>query len=409
MKDKGLKIGVFGGTFNPIHKGHVNAAREFLNELSLDKLIVIPTNIPPHKISNNMVKPSDRLTMCELAFRDDKKISVSDMEIKRQGLSYTVDTLKELAMRYENAELFLITGTDMFTTLDKWKNFEEISKLATLCGCARNEGEFSKVQNYAQYLKTTYSSKCCVLNIPVFEVSSTQIRQAIENGQDTKKYLDEKVQNYIDEHSFYKSNRNERSDLKLAGEFDSKIEFFKDILEKTLTPKRFYHTCCVSKEAEKLAKKYGADVEKARFAGLVHDITKDRTKEEQLSLVEKYSIILDDVEKFSPKLLHAITGAAMLKNEYNIEDEDIINAVRYHTTARAGMSLLEKIIYLADYVSADRDYEGVDELREKIYVSLQDGMEEALDFSICEVVDKKAPIHIDTVKARNELIINKTI
>jgi nicotinate-nucleotide adenylyltransferase len=161
----------------------------------------------------------------------------------------------------------------------------------------------------------------------------------------------------------------------------------------------------VSKEAATLAKKYGCDVEKAEFAGLVHDIEKDTPRDGQLQTIAKYSIILDDVEKAAPKLLHAICGAAVLKNEYNIEDTDVLDAVRYHTTARAGMSLLEKIIYLADYISADRNYDGVEDLRKTIYASLEGGMDFALKFSINELLIKRAPIHIDTVRARNELIM----
>jgi predicted HD superfamily hydrolase involved in NAD metabolism len=191
----------------------------------------------------------------------------------------------------------------------------------------------------------------------------------------------------------------------MAESHTDKMERFRAILKQRLTEKRFYHCCMVSKEAARLAEKYGADMEKAEFTGLVHDIEKDTPTDEQLRTIEKYSIILNDVEKAAPKLLHAISGAAVLKYEHNVTDADIINAVRYHTTARAGMSLLEKIIYLADYISADRDYEGVDELRQTIYSSLEKGLDEALDYSVGELLQKHAPIHIDTVMARNELIL----
>lgn len=188
---------------------------------------------------------------------------------------------------------------------------------------------------------------------------------------------------------------------------NDKIERFKGILKERLSEKRFYHSCMVSKEAVWLAKKYGGDAMKAEFAGLVHDIEKDTPAAEQLQTIEKYSIILDDVEKSAPKLLHAISGSAVLKFEHNVADTDVLNAVRYHTTARAGMSLLEKIIYLADYISADRDYDGVEDLRNTVHESLEKGMDVALDFSIAELLSKKAPIHLDTVRARNELILTK--
>lgn len=190
--------------------------------------------------------------------------------------------------------------------------------------------------------------------------------------------------------------------------YEENLNMFREILKHKLSEKRFKHSCSVSAEAVFLARKFGADEKKAEFAGLVHDIEKETPLDVQLQTIEKYSIILDDVEKSSPKLLHAITGAAVLKNEHNVADIDVLNAVRYHTTAKAGMSLLEKIIYLADYISADREYEGVDELRRIVHTSLEDGLNKCLDFSIKELLDKGATIHIDTVKARNELIMARS-
>lgn len=184
-------------------------------------------------------------------------------------------------------------------------------------------------------------------------------------------------------------------------------EKFAGILEAKLSERRFYHSRMVSKEAVKLAKKYGGDEEKAEFAGLVHDIEKDTPGPLQLQKIANYSIILDNVEQSAPKLWHAIAGAATLRNEYGVTDADVLNAVRYHTTARAGMSLLEKTIYLADFISEDREYEGVDGLRTAVYESLEGGMQTALDFSVAELLEKKAPIHLDTVRARNEGICGK--
>lgn len=193
----------------------------------------------------------------------------------------------------------------------------------------------------------------------------------------------------------------------MLGSHRDNLELFRGILKQRLTEKRFYHSCMVSQEAAKLAEKYGGDVEKAEFAGLVHDIEKDTPSDRQLQTIAKYSIILDDVEKAAPKLLHAISGTAVLQHEFDVTDSDILNAIRYHTTARAGMSLLERIIYLADYISADRKYKGVDDLRKVIYTSLDAGMDTALQYSVSELLEKNAPIHLDTVRARNERVLAK--
>ncbi len=177
---------------------------------------------------------------------------------------------------------------------------------------------------------------------------------------------------------------------------------YKAILEKRLNPKRYHHSLCVADEALRLAKKYGCDTKKAYLAGLLHDITKNATQEEHLHIFDKFDIMLNSVEKNAEKLWHAISGAAYIEYELGITDKDIITAVRYHTTAREGMSLLEKILYLADYTSADRDYDDVDIMRQKVEISIDAAMNYALTYTINDLVERRKLLHLDTVKAYNE-------
>lgn len=180
--------------------------------------------------------------------------------------------------------------------------------------------------------------------------------------------------------------------------------YYKELIEKMLKPKRYYHSLCVADEAQRLAIKYGADSEKAYLAGLLHDITKNISDEEQLQMFKDFDIILDDITKGSFKLWHAVTGAAYIKNILEIDDEEIISAVRYHTTAKADMTLLEKILYLADFSSADRDYDDVEIMRSKVDESLESAMKYALSYTICELVEKGAQIHLDTIGAYNQVM-----
>lgn len=182
---------------------------------------------------------------------------------------------------------------------------------------------------------------------------------------------------------------------------------YKDILKERLNEKRYFHSLCVADEAKRLAILYGADAEKAFFAGLLHDITKNATENEQLQMFEEFGIIADSITKKSHKLWHAVTGAAYIKNILGITDEEVLSAVRYHTTAKRGMSLLEKILYLADFTSADRDYEDVDVMRKKVDVSLDDAMRYALCYTIKELADKQVAIHPDTFEAYNEIMEEK--
>ena len=186
-----------------------------------------------------------------------------------------------------------------------------------------------------------------------------------------------------------------------------KFNSYVNILKTHLSAARINHSVLVSKEAVRLAKIHGIDAKKAETAGMLHDIMKDSSKEVLLQTMTGFGIILSKVEQNAPKLWHAIAGEIVVKNEVKIKDQDILNAIRYHTTARKGMSDLEKIIYLADFISEDRDYEGLEQIKAAINIGIAEGMKEALIFSINDLVSKSVPIHPDTVEAYNEFMLLK--
>ena len=183
-------------------------------------------------------------------------------------------------------------------------------------------------------------------------------------------------------------------------------EYLEEI-KKRLNPDRLYHSLNVADEAKKLAKHYGADEQKAFTAGLLHDILKNTPDSELLQYFERNGIMLTETERASRKTWHAMAGADFLRRELHVTDEDILSAVRWHTTGRAGMTLLDKVLFVADFISADRDYPGVERMREKAYVSLEDAMLEGLQFTINELVENAWPVHEDSIRAYNELVINR--
>ncbi len=183
------------------------------------------------------------------------------------------------------------------------------------------------------------------------------------------------------------------------------INEYKQLLKNRLTPKRYKHSLCVADEALRLAKKYGADTQKCYLAGLLHDITKNTSVEEHLKLFSCFGIILSSVESSAQKLWHAMSGALYVKHILNIDDDEIITAIRYHTTARAGMTLTDKILYLADFTSADRDYEDVDVMRRLVDEDLGEALKYALSYSIVDLINNGKAIHPDTVSAYNEICL----
>lgn len=179
------------------------------------------------------------------------------------------------------------------------------------------------------------------------------------------------------------------------------------LAKNTLSERRYTHSVNVATAAVRLAKKYGEDPLKAEISGILHDITKELNAQNQLQLLESGGIILDDVLKKSPQLFHAITGMVYCKDKLGISDLDILNAIRYHTTARANMSLLEKILFVADFISDERDYPDVDVMRAECEKSLEDGMLYGLGFVIPDLVKKKRAIHPDAIAAYNQLALSR--
>ena len=182
---------------------------------------------------------------------------------------------------------------------------------------------------------------------------------------------------------------------------------YRNIIRSMMGDYRYTHSVNVAEEAVFLAKRYGCDEQKAYIAGILHDITKEIPHEEQLQIIRDGGIILDDVQQNAPKLWHSISGSVYVNTKLGITDSDIINAVRYHTTGRAGMSLLEKIIYTADYTSKERSYNGADIMREKSRKSLEEAMIFSCQFTLRNLSEKEAAIHPDQLFCYNDLVLNR--
>ncbi len=197
------RIAMFGGSFNPIHKAHIKLCEIFIKKENLTEVVLVPTNITPLKNNSEIISPVHRLNMCTLAAKDHPKIKVSDIEIKRKGKSFTSDTLKELKNIYEDdTEFFLIVGADMFLTLDKWHDFEYIMKNAVILASLRDDVSISDMQiAYEKYKK--YGCKARFYENTIEDISSTQVRQMIKNGENTEDFLDRQVIKYIEDNKLY--------------------------------------------------------------------------------------------------------------------------------------------------------------------------------------------------------------
>ena len=173
---------------------------------------------------------------------------------------------------------------------------------------------------------------------------------------------------------------------------------------KHLSEQRFYHSQCVARCAARLAEQYGADVEKARLAGILHDIMKDTEPSEQLKIIEKYGMMLTEAERRNVKLWHALSGAAFVERELGVTDREILDAIACHTGGKAGMTALDKVLFVADYISADRDYPGVEELRRAAQSSLEEVIVEGVTFTMQERMGERMTMEPRSIDAYNEAL-----
>lgn len=199
------KIGIFGGTFNPIHLGHIRLGQLVLDEIKLDKILYIPDNTPPHKSDKDLACGEDRLNMIDISLKDHVDMESSDIELKREGKSYSFETLLEFKKLYPNDELYLITGADMFLTLDKWREPETIFKTANIIGVPRVKSDFEKMEEYAEKVIKPMGAKVFMLSQTVFDTaSSTYVRENIDDYQKIKDMITREVYRYITEKGLYR-------------------------------------------------------------------------------------------------------------------------------------------------------------------------------------------------------------
>ena len=366
------RIGIFGGTFNPPHLGHIQAARQAMEVLGLTKILFIPNYTAPHKdLPQNSPTPEQRMEMLALALKGEPGLEVSDLELQREGISYTVDTLSALQKQYPEAELTLLVGTDMFLSFSHWKQWETILREVSLGVFYRGEkGEKEAIENQCREL-TAMGARVSLVHNPVVAISSTQLRRLLA-FRCADAFLPEGVGDYIRENGLYHTG----ADWK-----NLPMEALQQVVISLLNPNRVNHVLGCRDTAVALAKRWGADETDAARAGILHDITKAIDGPLQLTLCEAYGKILSVFSRRYPKTLHALTGSMVAERIFG-ENEAVVDAICYHTTGKADMNLLETIIYVADYMEPNRNFPGVEKLRALAYSDITGALKLGLEMTL---------------------------
>ena len=343
-----MKIGILGGTLDPVHNGHVEIAEAAMKALGLDRVALMPSGDPPHK--NRATSKWDRLRMAEIAAQGRPGLYASDREIRREGTTYTVDTLSALAVEHPEVEWTYILGADALNKLDAWKEFPRIARLCAFAGVSRPGCDEDLAKLRARAISSCYQTRVDLLPVSGPPLSSTAVRKRVAEGLPIDDCVPAAVADYIREKGLYLCKYSEEQIL--------------ERLKGMLTWHRFTHTLGVANTAQRLAPNCGVDPLRARLAGLLHDCAKSMPLDEMRELVVRNLPDMDEEELETRAILHAPAGMVMARDLFGVRDPSILSAIRKHTVGDGDMSPMDALIYVSDFIEPGREpFPGLEKAR----------------------------------------------
>ena len=411
-----------GGTFDPIHVGHLIAAEWVREAAVLDEVIFVPAGDPPHKEAGRVSPAQHRYRMTLLATATNPRFSVSRIELDRDGKSYTVHTVEALRRELgDGAELYFILGSDSMADVPNWYEPHRLLGLCHFLVAARPGWDRRLVETSLGPLYQPNRERIHMVDIPGIDLSSSEIRARVREGRSIRYMVPDLVERYIQEHGLYRDTgpSGETQESLAPGPRGEEVgvqgsplgeEWFLKAereIRARLDERRFAHTLGVVEAAVQLARRFGVDENKARAAALLHDVARGYDRERLLKEADEFGIVLSDFERTAWALIHAPLGAEIARRDFGVDDPDILAAIRYHTTGRPGMSALERIVFVADYIEPGRSHPGVGPVREAAQSDLDRAVLLALDQTIKYLLEMGQAIAPDAVAARNELLMRR--
>jgi len=373
-----MKIGIMGGTFDPIHNGHLMLGRFARDLFDLDEIWFMPNGTPPHKASDSIESQTNhRVEMVQRAISAEKDFVLQLYEIEHRETNYSYLTMEHFKKIYPEHEFYFIIGADSLFNMEKWKSPERLLKTCVMLAAYRDGKNKTEMEAQIAYLNQKYGADIRLLSTPNIDIASSEIRQRLKLGLVIDDAIPESVLKYIRENGLYPFDLTELREKVKGHQSD----------------KRFEHTVGVMYTAASLAMRYGADMQKSLVAGLLHDCAKSFPSDVILEYCEQYAIPISDTERENPGLLHAKLGAYLAKTEYDVNDEEILDAICYHTTGRPNMTLLDKIIYIADYIEPNRNQApNLKRIRELAFEDLDQCLIRILEATLCYLQTGKKAI-----------------
>ncbi len=378
------RIGIMGGTFDPIHQGHIRMAQCALDSMELDRVLMLPSGSPPHK--EGIAPAEDRYRMVCAACAGFDGLEPCREEIDRSGVIYTVDTLSILQEKYPRADWFYLIGADTLMELHNWRRCETVLSLCTFLVFPRSWTYTPQQLTEERKRLTALGGRFIFLDMDVIDVSSTAARQAIRDGENLPG-LPIQVREYA----------------RTAGLYGAPLRIpegpkWLEMLFDDLSVKRFSHTLAVADTARHLALLHGQDAAKAEVAGLLHDCAKCLPLKVMQRIALENHLTEDESILESAALLHSVVGAHLARTKYGCKDEEILNAILSHTTGQPGMSPMAMAVWLADTIEPTRaPYPLLDKVRMLAGLSLQKAMIASLEGTLQHVRKKGYTVHPATV------------
>lgn len=375
------KIGILGGTFDPIHAGHLSIARTALREGGLDCVLLLPDGQPPHK--SELTAAHARLNMTILAALGEEGLRPCELEVEREGTTYTIDTLRQLHEAYPEDRLCYVIGGDTLYQVPTWREATHLGELCDMIAVPRAGDRREELLTQAARLKETLNLEILLTEGYGPEISSTDVRERLKRGEEAEGMLPEAVRVYIAHHGLYGHAYSQ-----MAAQ-----------LQKTLSEYRFRHTLSVAETALWLAFKHGVDPVQAHLAGMLHDCAKGMDAPTLLHLIKTGGVSADELELSMPALLHAPAGAVLARTQYHVNNPAVLSAIRWHTTGRRNMTPLEKVVYLADMIEPTRAYfPGLERIRALAPTDLTGAVRLAASLSAAYVAKRGKKLHPRTIE-----------
>jgi len=379
------RIGIMGGTLDPVHEGHIRMAQHALKAAALDRVLMLPSGVPPHK--PGVTPPEHRWRMLCAACAGLPGLEPCREEIDRSGTIYTVDTLSILRGKYPKAELFYLIGADTLMELKKWREYGRVLTLCRFLVCPRSTRYTREELEQERARLQMLGGHIAWLEMEPLDVSSTQIREAIRTGK-TLPGLPVQVWEYARAVGLY------GAEVRIP-----QAALWLDRLFDTLSAKRFSHTLAVAAEARRLARIHGLDEDRAEMAGLLHDCAKCMPLKEMQRLAQENRLTDDPSLMESGSLLHAIAGAYVAEKEYAVSDPAVLDAIRYHTTGAPGMTRLDMAVWLADAIEPTRaPFPLLEEVRALAETSLEKALITSMEGTLRYVRKKGENVHPATMR-----------